>query len=137
MYEEKLNGIEPSGYRQILAFLLLLSLALLFDRSGLAVGCICAALLHELGHLLAMAVCGVSVTAVCLCPLGVRIERAAAPSLHRELFVNLSGPMFNLLLALVLYCAGKFFPFRLSTVHWDCSSFVRCLRWTAGRHCFA
>ena len=55
-----------------------------------------------------MAVCGVSVTAVCLCPLGVRIERAAAPSLHRELFVNLSGPMLNLLLALVLYCAGKF-----------------------------
>lgn len=89
-------------------FFLLLSLALLFDRSGLAVGCICAALLHELGHLLAMAVCGVPVTAVCLCPLGVRIERAAAPSLHRELFVNLSGPMFNLLLALVLYCAGKF-----------------------------
>ncbi len=89
-------------------FFLLLSLALLFDRSGLAVGCICAALLHELGHLLAMAVCGVSVTAVCLCPLGVRIERAAAPSLHRELFVNLSGPMLNLLLALVLYCAGKF-----------------------------
>ena len=91
-------------------FFLLLSLALLFDRSGLAVGCICAALLHELGHLLAMAVCGVSVTAVCLCPLGVRIEHAAAPSLHRELFVNLSGPMFNLLLALVLYRAGKF-PF--------------------------
>ena len=91
-------------------FFLLLSLALLFDRSGLAVGCICAALLHELGHLLAMSVCGVSVTAVCLCPLGVRIERAEPTSLHRELLINLSGPMVNLLLALVLYRAGKF-PF--------------------------
>lgn len=88
-------------------FFLLLSLALLFDRSGLAVGCICAALLHELGHLLAMAVCGVPITAVCLCPLGVRIERAESPSLRRELFINLSGPMVNLLLALVLYRAGK------------------------------
>lgn len=91
-------------------FFLLLSLALLFDRSGLAVGCICAALLHELGHLLAMAVCGVSVTAVCLCPLGVRIERAEPTSLNRELLINLSGPMVNLLLALVLYRAEKF-PF--------------------------
>ena len=67
-------------------------------------------LLHELGHLLAMSVCGVSVTAVCLCPLGVRIERAESTSLHRELLINLSGPMVNLLLALVLYRAGKF-PF--------------------------
>ena len=91
-------------------FFLLLSLALLLDRSGLAVGCICAALLHELGHLLAMAVCGVSVTAVCLCPLGVRIERAEPTSLNRELLINLSGPMVNLLLALVLYRAEKF-PF--------------------------
>lgn len=88
-------------------FFLLLSLALLFDRSGLAVGCICAALLHELGHLLAMVVCGVPITAVYLCPLGVRIERAESPSLRRELFINLSGPMVNLLLALVLYRAGK------------------------------
>ena len=69
-----------------------------------------AALLHELGHLLAMAVCGVSVTAVCLCPLGVRIERAEPTSLNRELLINLSGPMVNLLLALVLYRAEKF-PF--------------------------
>ena len=77
-------------------FFLLLSLALLFDRSGLAVGCICAALLHELGHLLAMAVCGVPITAVYLCPLGVRIERAESPSLRRELFINQSGPIVNL-----------------------------------------
>ena len=113
-------------------FFLLLSLALLFDRSGLAVGCICAALLHELGHLLAMAVCGVSVTAVCLCPLDVQRRRPCTGNCLSICRVRCSIFCWR------LFCTvQENFPFRLSTVHWDCSSFVRCLRWTAGRHCFA
>lgn len=88
-------------------FFLLLSLALLLDAGGLTLKCIGAALLHELGHLLAMAACGVTVRSICLCPLGVRIERTEPTSLQREAFINLSGPLVNLLLALIFYRAGN------------------------------
>ena len=89
------------------SFWLLMLLAVIVSPLTVVAAILTAAALHELGHLLAMAVCGVPITAVCLCPLGVRIERVESPSLRRELFINLSGPMVNLLMALVLYRAGK------------------------------
>lgn len=80
-------------------FFLLLSIFLLLDKSGIGLLCITAALLHELGHLVALGLLRVRLLRVCLSPLGVRIEREESYSLKAELAINLAGPAINLMVA--------------------------------------
>ena len=96
------NRIEP-GF----GFFVALSAFLLLDRSGLGAMCVAAALLHELGHLAAMALFRVKVVRVRLRTLEVGIERNPAPSLCSELLIDLAGPAANLLLAAASYASGN------------------------------
>jgi Zn-dependent protease len=67
-------------------------------RMGLALG---FAALHEAGHLLAMALCGVRPSRICLTAAGVRIERPPALTLTfaQEIAIASAGPAVSLLLA--------------------------------------
>lgn len=88
-------------------FFLLLSIFLLLDKSGIGLLCIAAALLHELGHLVALGLLRVRLLRVCLSPFGVRIEREESCSLRTELAINLAGPAVNLMLASGSYLMGS------------------------------
>ncbi|HTV66292.1 MAG TPA: M50 family metallopeptidase [Bryocella sp.] len=60
-----------------------------------------ATLLHELGHILAAAMCGVKVKKVGLSRVGLYTVREPGPR-WANLCVSLAGPLFNLLLAATL-----------------------------------
>ena len=84
-------------------FFLSLSIFLLMDQTGIGVLCVSAALLHELGHLIVMALFRVKLVRVRLQTLEIGIERQEARSLMSELCIDLAGPAINLLLAAVCW----------------------------------
>ena len=88
-------------------FFLSLSIFLLMDQTGIGVLCVSAALLHELGHLIAMALFRVKLVRVRLQTLEIGIERQEARSLMSELCIDLAGPAVNLLLAAVCWRWGS------------------------------
>lgn len=88
-------------------FFLSLSVFLLLDKTGMGAMCISAALLHELGHLIAMALFRVRLVRVRLRTLEIGIERQEARSLMSEMCIDLAGPAVNLLLAAVCYRWGS------------------------------
>ena len=88
-------------------FFLSLSVFLLLDKTGMGAMCISAALLHELGHLIAMALFRVRLVRVRLRTLEIGIERQEARSLMSEMCIDLAGPAVNLLLAAAAYCCGS------------------------------
>ena len=88
-------------------FFLSLSIFLLMDQTGIGVLCVSAALLHELGHLIVMALFRVKLVRVRLQTLEIGIERQEARSLMSELCIDLAGPAVNLLLAAVCYHWGS------------------------------
>ena len=88
-------------------FFLSLSIFLLMDQTGIGVLCVSAALLHELGHLIAMALFRVKLVRVRLQTLEIGIERQEARSLMSELCIDLAGPAINLLLAAVCWRWGS------------------------------
>ena len=74
-------------------FFLSLSIFLLMDQTGIGVLCISAALLHELGHLIVMALFRVKLVRVRLQTLEIGIERQEARSLMSELCIYHWGSM--------------------------------------------
>ena len=88
-------------------FFLSLSIFLLMDQTGIGVLCVSAALLHELGHLIVMALFRVKLVRVRLQTLEIGIERQEARSLMSELCIDLAGPAINLLLAAVCWRWGS------------------------------
>ena len=89
------------------SFFLLMAVLLVWDRDRLVLPVLLAVILHELGHLTAMLLCGVGVRGVCCTGSGVHI----LPGWHkkggriRELTVHLAGVAVNFLMA------GLFFLF--------------------------
>lgn len=88
-------------------FFLSLSVFLMLDKTGMGAMCISASLLHELGHLIAMALFRVKLVRVRLQTLEIGIERQEARSLMSELCIDLAGPAINLLLAAVCWRWGS------------------------------
>ena len=84
--------------------ILIVTVMLLLDRSGCASAALLACFLHEGGHALAMAVCGVRLREVRLCPWGIRMERSAGErSRGIECLIAACGPAINLIAALILW----------------------------------
>ena len=86
-------------------FFATLAVFALLDREVLALYFLLPVAVHELGHLLVMAVCGVKIKAVRFTPCSLSIQRKGGRlfSLGRELCVQLAGIAANLILALGLY----------------------------------
>ena len=86
-------------------FWLILGLMVLLFPLRFLVGVLLAALIHELGHLLALKMAGGRVLSIRLCSFGARIE-AAPMSPGRAALCALAGPAAG---ALTIF-AYKFFP---------------------------
>lgn len=82
-------------------FLAALSLFLLWDRTGLGGQMVLAAVLHELGHLFAMALLGEAPLALSFHCFGIRITRAGGRLLpwRQEAALYAAGPMANFVFA--------------------------------------
>lgn len=80
---------------------LIFGLFFLYGDKGWQTALLTAALLHEVGHLMAAALCGVRVERVTLYPFGVDMVLATRPlrSYGTDLFIAVSGAGVNLLAA--------------------------------------
>ena len=107
------------GLRFSFSFFLLLAVLLLWDNQLLLLPVLFAVLLHELGHLLALHLCGGEVRGVCFTGSGIHIRQSQqAGGLRAELLVHLSGVAVNLLLAGIFYLwPGGFYGAYFSAVN--------------------
>lgn len=76
--------------------------ALVLDTTDTAALAICAAVIHESGHLVCMLICGERPSEIFLAPFGMSITRFPCGSCRREVVIALAGPAANLFAAAVL-----------------------------------
>lgn len=90
-------------------FLCGLILFLLLDRTGLGGQMVLAALVHELGHLIAMAALGEQPQSISFGGFGVRMERRPGTRIpyQKEIWIYGAGPAVNLLAALLFFFDPK------------------------------
>ena len=88
-------------------FFLTVCLALVLDKTNTAVLALCAAGIHELGHLLCMLYFGEKPSCVRVAPFGFCITRAPKGGYRQEILIALAGPAANLLAALLLFITAK------------------------------
>lgn len=77
-------------------------IALVLDTTNTAVLALCAAAVHECGHLLCMLFFGERPSKVFIAPFGFSITRLSLSSYRREVFIAFAGPFANIFVALVL-----------------------------------
>lgn len=99
------NGRRKPAVHISVPFLCGLILFLLFDRTGLGGQMVLAALVHELGHLIAMAALGEQPQSIVFGGFGVRMERRQGTRLsyQKEIWIYAAGPAVNLLAALLFF----------------------------------
>ncbi len=83
-------------------FTSVVSVVLLFDKTGFAFPMLCSVVFHEAGHLAAMYICGCAPSEIRLIPGLVQICMPAV-SLRHEAFILVCGPLVNLLLFSLLF----------------------------------
>lgn len=76
--------------------------ALVLDATDTAALAICAAVIHESGHLVCMLLYGERPSEIFLAPFGMSITRFSCGSCGREAVIALAGPAANLFAAAVL-----------------------------------
>ena len=79
--------------------ILLFALMYFFDGSGVVSAVVPAAIIHELGHLLALRLCGRRLTAISISLTGVRMDYAPQIGGFRAVICFLSGPLAGILYA--------------------------------------
>ncbi len=89
-------------------FFVMACAALVLDATDTAALAICAALIHESGHLLCMLLYGERPSEIFLAPFGMSITRLPCGSWRREVVIALAGPAANLFAAAVLLCVMLF-----------------------------
>ena len=106
MLEWRVGGVRC---RVSLLFPALVTGLLLRQSDGLALSCLLASVVHEGGHLAAMAALGCPPTACTLGAFGARLEmgRDRLTGYGRNILVSLAGPAVNALAALVLWWCGR------------------------------
>lgn len=82
----------------------LLTLMLIYDKSGNAVHGICAAVFHESGHIFLLLLLRDIPEKIRVSVYGIRIERSEKVNISYffETLIVLAGPLFNILTALVM-----------------------------------
>lgn len=90
-------------------FALAITLLGIFDENNTVLLSLCAAVLHEAGHLCVMIFFGEMPREVDVTPFGIRIERDESSKIGfgKEVLCALAGPMVNFILALIF--SGSFF----------------------------
>ncbi len=92
----------------------LLSIVLLLDKSGKTALCMLSALIHECGHILALALFRVKIKSVGLRTFDILINADRQMGFLCDLTVTLFGPVFNLVFALLFY--KIYYPFFMTNM---------------------
>lgn len=95
-------------------FTAVIAFMLATDRTGLALPTLCAVLLHETGHLIAMWALECNPKSVSLIPASVKITMPFSKSLRNDIIIALCGPCVNFLIFGVLYFNYACFGSRVS-----------------------
>lgn len=89
-----------------------------FDRSMQTASALVAALLHELGHIAVMHICGMSLTGITVLPYGLEMTSSRPPSsFYEDVAVNSAGCSVNLISFPLFYCLG-------AVIHGEIGSFL-------------
>ncbi len=86
-----------------LLFIAVITLMILFDKTGMAVPCLCAVSLHEIAHLFAMWVLECSPKRIKLIPASIQISTSFTRPYKNDIIIAACGPCANLVLFLTLY----------------------------------
>ena len=84
-------------------FTAVITLMILFDRTGMAVPTICAVILHETAHLFAMWALECAPKKIRLIPASVQITASFTKQYRNDIIIAVCGPLANLILFLTLY----------------------------------
>lgn len=86
------------GTRIYISFLFaaVIAFLLVIDRTGLVIPTILAAIIHEIGHLLAMWACECQPKDIRLIPASIQIVRGFSKGAYSEIAIALCGPCANL-----------------------------------------
>lgn len=84
-------------------FAAVITLMLLFDRTGMAVPALCAVILHETAHLFAMWALECAPKKIKLIPASVQITTNFTRQYKNDIIIAACGPFANLILFLTLY----------------------------------
>ena len=89
-------------------FFVTVCIALVLDTTNTAVLTLCAAAVHECGHLICMLAFGECPSKIYIAPFGFCITRFSDSSYRREMLIAFCGPLANLFAALVMLLAMLF-----------------------------
>lgn len=91
-------------------FILLTAGFYLIDSDGVFTMALIAATVHELGHLIAIKLCGAKIMRIYLGAFGAKIEMKLYPiiSYKREIIIALAGPLAGAIFGAVLSFAGQY-----------------------------
>lgn len=97
----------------------------MFDRSMQTAAALLAALLHELGHIAVMGVCGMRVTSVTVLPYGLEMTTNRPPcSFYEDIAVNAAGCAVNLLSYPLFHMLG-------AVIHGNLGEFILLLSYSS------
>ena len=95
--EKKRGGTLPNFAVSLPSLLFWLAVAL-FDRSMQTGAALVAAVLHELGHIAVMRICGIRLTGLTVLPYGLEMTTHRPPcSFYEDIAVNSAGCVVNLM----------------------------------------
>ena len=83
-------------------FFVTVCVALVLDVTDTAVLALCAAAVHECGHLFCMLCFGERPSHIWVAPFGLSITRFSCGGYRREIYIALAGPLANVFVAAVL-----------------------------------
>lgn len=94
-----------------IGFVLLLSVLYFFDSEQLLLPALCAFILHELGHIIAIKLCGGAIDCIRLRVFGARIVLKQYPllSYKQEMITAAAGPVAGFIIAIAASYAAGFF----------------------------
>ena len=103
---KKRGGVLPRLTASVPSLLFWVAVAL-FDRSMQTAAALLAALLHELGHIAVILLCGMRITGITVLPYGLEMTTDRPPcSFYEDIAINAAGCAVNLLSFPIFYGFG-------------------------------
>ncbi len=98
-------------------FFMTIALFCLLDAPELALSAVCACVIHEGGHIFASSLCDMSIKKIIFWAGGVKIQtEEKITAISKDIYILLSGPVFNFIAALFYFFAGCYSPFSVNLI---------------------